>query len=923
MKKTLAVILCLSLLLLSFPINAIAAGPYDINVLAGDGGRIALTEDGPPENGDISVDEGNDITLYIIPESHYSIDDVMVDGFSEGAISQYTFNDVTSAHSISASFVRNTKTITVAAVENGEILINGSGENGTTVTVDQGSEADVAIRPSTGYEIDSITIGATTYSTDGEIGDRSGEFCRTVTVNDNISVSAEFRLAPHTITTNVGPNGALSPMNPQVSHGGDVTFTITPNPGYSIRSLSVDGNPESVDEHNQITLYNVQNDRTLSVDFAEDITYTITTVAGPNGSVTPENPEVAAGSDVTFTITPDPGYIIDELRVDGFPEMVDESGEFTVFNVQRDMTLEVTFMQPASHTITIPKPVNGNIQIVGEDGYIPADGITLTSYTRDVVSFFIFPDDGYHTPTNYSGGYKLTRVYMVDETGAEIEGMIDVYYDETEGRIRADIETQSDYTLQCEFEIRMRGGVDDFYEDIVVLNSEIGTLEALKNAIRREYGLRGIYLWPDDVLMNEMPTFHELTSQNGIDYKFTTVPLRDPEFPTRDLYIDVYVVDNVTNIVFKRHGASVYITDASDPFSSNAMFEMQGYTSVGNMNIIGVYDPMLMPLSEEANSAFKNFTLIPGHSLWTYYTVKPFYAAQFHVVNKAREPENQLNLYPFTIIQENALCMSVQATSESGTQETFEWELNTYPHVTLGDSTHEVFFGNDRVILEKPAGGIGDIASMTVAASDSPGYTFINNSDGTITVDFQSDFYDKVTVPLTIEKQSGGTVQRNLIIHRVGVDIQVHDAEDGNPSSTRTVFHGTQYGNLVDFSDGKKYIITASYYIPDYGDERPFGLYVTLKYSNGWITMLGLIDPLASPHPGQAEWFDPAKKIYRYNDGEHGMANVVDYLIFSCPDAASAPVEVSVLVLKNRPVAGSTFGGVEYGSGSGVTWTKP
>lgn len=923
MKKMLTIILCISLLLLSFPINASAVGTaYDINVSAGDGGRIALTEDGPPENGDISVDEGNDITLYIIPESHYSIDDVMVDGFSMGAISQYTFNDVTSAHSISASFVRNTRTITVAAIENGEILINGSGENGTTLTVDEGSEAEIAIRPGPGYEIDSVTIGAMTYSLDGEIGDRTSEFRRTITVNNNISVSAVFRVAPHIVTTNVGPNGTISPMNPQVSHGGDVTFTITPNPGYSIRSLSVDGNPESVDEHNQITLYNVQNDRTLSVDFAEDITYTITTVAGANGSVTPENPEVAAGSDVTFTITPEPGYIIDELRVDGRPEMADESGEFTVFNVQRDMTLEVSFMQPVSHIITIPKPVNGNIQIVGEDGYIPAGGITLTSNTRDVVSFFIFPDDGYHTPANYPGGYKLSRVYMVDETGTEIEGMIDIYYDETAGRIRADIETQSDYTLRFDFVIRMPGGYDFYYEDIVVLNSEIDTLEALKNAIRREYGLRGIYLWADDVLAYGMPTFYEMTSENGIDFKYGIAPVRDPRHSTGVIYILVYVVENVTNIVFGTGPDTAYITNASDPFSSNAMFEMQGFTSM-NTSIHGVYDPMFMPLSEEASSAFNIHTFVPGNPMWGYYWLKPFYAAQFHVVNRAREPENQLNLFPFTIIQENALCMRVEATSESGTQETFPWELNTYPHVTLGDSTHEVFFGNDRVILEKPAGGIGDIASMRAAASNSPGYTFTNNNDGTITIDFMSDYYDKVSVPLTITKQSGGTVQRNLIIHRVGVDIQAHDAQDGNPSSTRTVFHGTQYGNLVDFADGNKYKITVSYYIPDYGGDRPYGLYVTRKYANGRIETQVITQPMTNPHPGQADWFDPDKMIYMYNDGSSGWANAADYLIYAGPNAASAPVEVSVLVLKNAPTNGGLFGGVDYGSGTGVKWTKP
>jgi hypothetical protein len=200
---------------------------------------------------------------------------------------------------------------------------------------------------------------------------------------------------------------------------------------------------------------------------------------------------------------------------------------------------------------------------------------------------------------------------------------------------------------------------------------------------------------------------------------------------------------------------------------------------------------------------------------------------------------------------------------------------------------------------------------------------YTNNPDGTVTIDFVSDYYDTVTVPLTIVKQSGGTVNRNLIIHRVGVDIQVHDAADGNPSPTRTVFHGTQYGNLVNFADGNMYKITASYFIPDYGDNRPYGLYVTRKYADGRIETQIITQPMASPNPAQAENFDPVKKIYVYNDGSRGMANAADYLIYSGTNAASAPVEISVLVLKSAPAVGSTFGGVDYGSGTGVKWTKP
>lgn len=898
MKKLLAVILCISLLLLSFPINANAVGTtYDINVSAGDGGRIARSEDGPSENGDISVEEGNNITLYIIPESHYAIDDVMVDGFSEGAISQYTFNNVTLAHSISATFTRNTKTITVASVSNGEILINGMGESGSTVTVNEGCDATITVRPGAGYEIDSVTIGAITYSLDGEIGDRTGEFSRTVTVDDNISVSAVFRTARHTITTNVGPNGTLSPMNPMVNHGSDQTFTITPNPGYRIRSVTVDGNPASVDEHNQITLFNVQNDRMMSVDFAEVVNYTITTISGPNGSISPGSPTVAQGADVTFTITPNPGYIIDELRVDGLPEMADEHNQFTVFNVQRSMTLEVSFMEAVAHTITIPKPVNGNIQIVGESSVVPAGGSVITRNTREMVSYFITPDIA----------YRISEINLKTANGESME-FYDFYYDETAKKIRIDIETEFNYTLEIKF-IQIRASTKNYF---AILKSETDTNDHIKDAVRRELGLLGHDIPVEYITLVNIGSY---VSLNGVDYDRIVLMINDPVHGAYSLTF--YTVEEYTNLVVwvaaKRE--TIIIIEDIEAFPENAQLEIP---NMDCMYFFGPYGACVEGiLSEDVKSAFRQ---INKNFLWI---DKAFYRVQFHVTNRGDHVGKGLNWFPLTLITDDALCINVEATSENGTQDTFTWELNTYPHLTVGDSTQEVFFGNDRVILEKPRDNIGDIASMRATASNSPGYTFRNNSDGTITIDFMSDYYDKVTVPLTIVKQSGGTVQRNLIIHRVGVDIQAHNAADGNPSSTRTVFHGTQYGNLVNFADGNKYKITASYFIPDYGNNRPYGLYVTRKYANGKTETQIITQPIASPHPASSDLFDSEKKIFMYNDGSSGWANVADYLIYSGPNVASAPVEISVLVLKNAPASGNAFGGVDYGSGTGVKWTKP
>ena len=801
-----------------------------------------------------------------------------------------------------------TCTITVANTEFGQVFIDGMNENGQTVTVPQGHTAEIGVAPNHGYEIGSVTIGGTTYSTDAQIPDRS-DFSQSVTIDEDISVSVEFRLIKHTVTTVAGPNGSVSPENPQVDHGSDVTFTITPNAGYMIDELRVDGHVEHVNESSQITVHNVQNDITLEVTFTEIVTYTITTVAGPNGSVTPENPVVEHGSDVTFTITPDPGYIIDELRVDGRPEMADESGEFTVFNVQQDMTLEVTFMQVVAHTITIRKPENGNIQIVGEDGFVPEGGRVITRNTGETVSYFITTDILMFSETSYAH-HSIKKIILQVENGEEIDVTHDFYYDEASKQIRIDIETMFNYTLNIE----LRRGLSEHW--LSILSSEATSDALIKDAVKRELGLLGCSVQIEDITINEKNSY---ISANGVPYDTIHVTIEKSGtyiFYTVNDYSNIVIVAGyaVGNESFKK----VVIVDDAEPISTDVQVEIPS-------------NPLLFivfgPYSAEYVAIFskeKHPNVQPGayNTIYVLRNHEP-HVLQLHVSNKGRHYGKDLNWFPLTMIQENTLCMNVQTTSESGTQDTLTWNLDTYPHVTVGDATQEVFFGNDRVILEKPRDNIGDIASMTAAASNSPGYTFTNNPDGTITIDFLSDYYDKVTVTLTIVKQSGGTVQRNLIIHRVGVDIQVHNAADGNPSQIRNVWHGTQTGNQVDFADGNRYKLTASYFIPDYGDELPYGLYVTRKYANGRIETQIIRQPMTNPYPAQADQFNHAKKMYIYNDGSSGWANIADYLIYAGPDAASAPVEVSVLVLKNAPTVGSTFGGVDYGSGTGVTWTKP
>jgi len=77
--------------------ETLPAATHTITASAGANGSIA-------PSGAVVVDDGDDQTFAITPNSGYKIDEVLVDGSDVGEVSSYTFNDVNANHTISASF---------------------------------------------------------------------------------------------------------------------------------------------------------------------------------------------------------------------------------------------------------------------------------------------------------------------------------------------------------------------------------------------------------------------------------------------------------------------------------------------------------------------------------------------------------------------------------------------------------------------------------------------------------------------------------------------------------------------------------------------------------------------------------------------------------------------------------------------------
>src|SRR5208283_1761373 len=108
----------------------------------------------------------------------------------------------------------------------------------------------------------------------------------------------------------INPSGAVG-----VPYGSDQSFTITPNTGFQIADVSVDGS--SVGPVNTYTFNDAQVDNTINASFAID-TFNITASAGDGGSISPNGSvNVNYGDTPSFTVTTDTGYHIFDVTVDG------------------------------------------------------------------------------------------------------------------------------------------------------------------------------------------------------------------------------------------------------------------------------------------------------------------------------------------------------------------------------------------------------------------------------------------------------------------------------------------------------------------------------------------------------------------------------------------------------------------------------
>jgi hypothetical protein len=219
----------------------------------------------------------------------------------------------------------------------------------------QGASQTFTITPSAGYTTASVQV-------DGKPAGAVGSYTLTgISAPHTITATFAASFAGYNITATAGSNGSISSSGSiTVPSGGSLTFTISPNTGYSVGSVVVDGkNAGAVTSY---TFSDVKTDHTISANFAQNV-YTITASAGAGGSISPSGARsVKYGASQSYTITPSIGHSVSTVLVDG-----KNMGPVTSYNfnsVTASHTISATFIQD-TYTIASSAGIGGSISPSG------------------------------------------------------------------------------------------------------------------------------------------------------------------------------------------------------------------------------------------------------------------------------------------------------------------------------------------------------------------------------------------------------------------------------------------------------------------------------------------------------------------------------------------------------------------------------
>ncbi len=336
---------------------------YAVNIGNVEHGTIDIEVDEQNISTGDKIEWGTKVTLTPVPTKGYESTylEVLNGGLQilvtkEG--DKYSFNMPKGNITINATFEKITYSLTKAS-EHGTFTIPATANYGDTIEV-------TGITPDAGYlfskiKVNGNTISGTTFTMPAQ----------------DTTVTVEFKANEYDVSKINPEHGKITLSKTTANYGDTITVTVTPDAGYTVSAIKVNGTAISgnsfvVTENSEVTVELTANQYLIAVSSSE------------NGSVIPNKTTAIVGEIITLTISPNATYGLESLTI--------KNGDLNVLGTIDGNT--ATFTMPA-----------GNVTISAtfvQEGF----AINIVSYEGSNI---------YANPIAVAEG---TKVYVVEESVA-------------------------------------------------------------------------------------------------------------------------------------------------------------------------------------------------------------------------------------------------------------------------------------------------------------------------------------------------------------------------------------------------------------------------------------------------------------------------------------------------------------------------
>ena len=325
-----------------------------VTLIKSEGGKIIPFD----EEGKAYVFSGENAQFQAIPDEGYGIKSIIVNDKSLqwSADGVFTVENVTSDFNVSVEFVQ---------MESIPVSINVIGKGNVTSATKAyaNSKLILDITPDKGYELVSVKVNnaPTSLNKNGKLEINVTEEIfnlNSLKIDVVFDVIVEKFIIRAVVQNSIGgvitaEGYTIESMRTEVRKGSSITLKFTPDMNYRIEKVKVDDVEVELTSDNTFTLKNVTDNHRVLVYFTPDLNdgdtaFKISVESTSGGTVSPSSEQIVKqGDDITFVFTPNEGFKIDHVLVNGEKKEVTEN-YYTIKNVVSDQTLKVVFSEVSS-----------------------------------------------------------------------------------------------------------------------------------------------------------------------------------------------------------------------------------------------------------------------------------------------------------------------------------------------------------------------------------------------------------------------------------------------------------------------------------------------------------------------------------------------------------------------------------------------